>query len=350
MPITVLNKLIIQSIARAKNAKLDSSANTSRKITISRADDPAASRNINVVLPAGAYITKASFTGEYIHYSYVLLKSGQTLEETIRSQDQQVNSAYLSSKIQNFINNDDSVLNLNFSDAHPPIEIERFVVRNLKELNKYLADFQDKGKHDDHKIGTDDHDVIRGGKGDDTLYGGKGDDELYGGVGDDALYGGDGNDWIDGGRGYDVLYGGDGLDRFVFNNQNAVNSNANDAEKFGVPVVKDFELQKDKVVVEGELLIEGGGDYHLMINFFSRDEDIVYTNVFLTSGPIDDHDITLMRLEIKDPFAPETFDFLPKHNSGEPLNPWDSSFYQSYDDEEKSDYSDIVARTIVEII
>lgn len=60
--------------------------------------------------------------------------------------------------------------------------------------------------------GTDNGDVMNGGKGDDTFDGGDGDDILNGGAGSDTLSGGEGDDQLNGGSGDDVLTGGDGDD------------------------------------------------------------------------------------------------------------------------------------------
>lgn len=54
--------------------------------------------------------------------------------------------------------------------------------------------------------------IIRGGNGDDTLYGNVGEDQLFGGVGKDTLVGGLGDDYIVGGLGDDTIKGGPGKD------------------------------------------------------------------------------------------------------------------------------------------
>lgn len=54
-------------------------------------------------------------------------------------------------------------------------------------------------------IGTDEDDIIYGGKGGDTLLGNDGNDELYGEKGKDSIIGGTGNDTLDGGDGFDVI-------------------------------------------------------------------------------------------------------------------------------------------------
>ncbi|WP_107495804.1 serine hydrolase [Thalassobius sp. I31.1] len=81
------------------------------------------------------------------------------------------------------------------------------------------------GRGDDQLSGGDGNDVIRGGRGDDDLKGGAGNDILNGGRGDDMiagdggmdlLFGGRGADVLEGGAGDDVLTGGRGADQFVF--------------------------------------------------------------------------------------------------------------------------------------
>jgi Ca2+-binding RTX toxin-like protein len=64
--------------------------------------------------------------------------------------------------------------------------------------------------------GSDDRDVIVGGRGNDTLWGGDGNDTLRGGNGNDVLNAGTGNDKLYGNSGRDVLGGGSGRDIFVF--------------------------------------------------------------------------------------------------------------------------------------
>ncbi|WP_256575202.1 hypothetical protein [Pseudomonas sp. PA27(2017)] len=63
--------------------------------------------------------------------------------------------------------------------------------------------------------GTDDSDVLTGGKWADSIFAGNGEDSLFGEEGDDELYGGDGDDILDGGLGGDTLYGGQGNDVYV---------------------------------------------------------------------------------------------------------------------------------------
>jgi hypothetical protein len=64
----------------------------------------------------------------------------------------------------------------------------------------------------DHMFGLGGNDRIRGRQGDDFLSGGAGRDRLYGGSGNDTLVGGQGNDYLSGGRGNNILLGGQGND------------------------------------------------------------------------------------------------------------------------------------------
>jgi hypothetical protein len=63
--------------------------------------------------------------------------------------------------------------------------------------------------------GTDDHDLLTGGPGDDGILGAGGNDFLYGGRGLDYLWGDEDDDYLFGEDGNDVLYGGPGVDRLV---------------------------------------------------------------------------------------------------------------------------------------
>lgn len=61
--------------------------------------------------------------------------------------------------------------------------------------------------------GTEAHDVIIAGAGDNEVYGLGGNDTICGSGGDDAIYGGRGNDTVDGGPGRDRVFGESGNDR-----------------------------------------------------------------------------------------------------------------------------------------
>lgn len=67
----------------------------------------------------------------------------------------------------------------------------------------------------DTVLGEDGDDAILGGRGGDYLVGGSGNDTLQGGIGWDAIEGSDGNDYVAGGNGADTLYGQAGDDTIV---------------------------------------------------------------------------------------------------------------------------------------
>ena len=92
---------------------------------------------------------------------------------------------------------------------------------NLGDLNEVPGvtdpgsnghDTLDGGDGNDFLSSGNGKDVVRGFGGDDTLSGGNGKDTLEGGDGDDALLGGNGKDLLDGGSGDDILNGGLGDD------------------------------------------------------------------------------------------------------------------------------------------
>jgi Ca2+-binding EF-hand superfamily protein len=68
------------------------------------------------------------------------------------------------------------------------------------------------GSSDDYILGLGGNDRLRGLQGNDFLSGGAGSDRLYGGSGNDTLVGGQGNDYLSGGRGNNILEGGQGND------------------------------------------------------------------------------------------------------------------------------------------
>jgi Ca2+-binding RTX toxin-like protein len=63
--------------------------------------------------------------------------------------------------------------------------------------------------------GSDQSDILVGGKGNDVLTGNGGDDSLVGESGKDTLVGGEGNDKLSGGKGNDLMIGGVGSDRIL---------------------------------------------------------------------------------------------------------------------------------------
>lgn len=68
------------------------------------------------------------------------------------------------------------------------------------------------GKGNDQFHGYGGDDTIAGADGRDHMYGGAGHDKISGGSGDDGLHGEDGNDQLDGGDSRDTVFGGDGHD------------------------------------------------------------------------------------------------------------------------------------------
>lgn len=68
------------------------------------------------------------------------------------------------------------------------------------------------GRGDDLFFGRGGDDVAEGGQGNDLLAGGAGNDILYGNIGHDTLSGGDGRDRLDGGQGDDLIFAGAGRD------------------------------------------------------------------------------------------------------------------------------------------
>ena len=68
------------------------------------------------------------------------------------------------------------------------------------------------GKGNDDIAGGYGHDRLWGGKGDDILWGGTGNDRLFGGEGDDKLLSDQGRDHLHGGAGDDLILAGFGAD------------------------------------------------------------------------------------------------------------------------------------------
>jgi hypothetical protein len=63
-----------------------------------------------------------------------------------------------------------------------------------------------------HRVGSDDHDRMVGGRESTTLRGVGGNDTLIGGASHDGLFGGSGRDHLYGDRGHDLMHGGSGRD------------------------------------------------------------------------------------------------------------------------------------------
>lgn len=96
----------------------------------------------------------------------------------------------------------------------------------------------------DRVVGNRGNDRLYGKDGDDVILGSFGNDRLFGGDGDDQLEGGIGRDRINGGAGNDTLVGGASIDRFIFNTNEAFDSDA-----IGIDTIEDFDLERDIVVL-----------------------------------------------------------------------------------------------------
>ena len=89
------------------------------------------------------------------------------------------------------------------------------------------------------KIGKSSQITLNGDEGDDIIIGNANNNQLYGGGGDDKITGGGGRDIINGGAGSDLLVGGRGRDKFVILADGGTNT------------IKDFDLDREKIVLEG---------------------------------------------------------------------------------------------------
>ncbi|NET40650.1 calcium-binding protein [Okeania sp. SIO2B3] len=94
-------------------------------------------------------------------------------------------------------------------------------------------------------IGERGEDKIWGNDGNDTLEGRRGFDILLGGSGDDVLNGGQGRDRLNGGPGNDTLIGGASIDRYIFNTNQAFDSN-----DLGVDAIADFDSERDIILLD----------------------------------------------------------------------------------------------------
>ncbi len=112
------------------------------------------------------------------------------------------------------------------------------------------------GNGDDELFGGEDNDTLSGSNGDDRLFGGggndtlnasNGDDLLEGDAGDDSLSGSNGDDRLSGNEGNDTLTGGFGADQFFYQTSEAFNS-----AKVGVDLIRDLEVNRDKIVLSQE--------------------------------------------------------------------------------------------------
>jgi Ca2+-binding RTX toxin-like protein len=71
------------------------------------------------------------------------------------------------------------------------------------------------GTGSDSLSGSEGNDTLKGDGGNDTLVAGTGNDSLEGGTGNDSLNGGDGRDTMEGGTGIDTINGGAGNDKII---------------------------------------------------------------------------------------------------------------------------------------
>ncbi|MEB3342385.1 spondin domain-containing protein [Okeania sp.] len=97
----------------------------------------------------------------------------------------------------------------------------------------------------DWLVGGAGNDLLRGGTGDDILEGRTGFDRLLGGSGNDILKGGQGRDRLNGGSGNDTLTGGASIDFFIFNTNEAFNT-----DDVGVDTITDFNTDKDFILLD----------------------------------------------------------------------------------------------------
>ncbi|NEP87386.1 MAG: calcium-binding protein [Okeania sp. SIO2C2] len=108
------------------------------------------------------------------------------------------------------------------------------------------------GVGDDEIIGSRGSDSLYGQDGNDVLQGRQDNDHLFGGDGNDVLNGGQGRDRINGGAGDDTLTGGASIDLFIFNSNQAF-----DSDDFGVDTITDFQpdLRPDEDGNQGDRIL-----------------------------------------------------------------------------------------------
>ncbi|WP_293139268.1 alkaline phosphatase PhoX [Okeania sp. SIO3I5] len=94
-------------------------------------------------------------------------------------------------------------------------------------------------------------DRIFGQNGGDLLIGRSGNDFLSGGAGDDTLQGGIGRDRLNGNAGNDELTGGGSRDRFIFNTNEAFQS-----EDLGIDTITDFQTDLDLILLDTRTFTE----------------------------------------------------------------------------------------------
>ncbi|MEO1194143.1 MAG: calcium-binding protein [Pseudomonadota bacterium] len=128
---------------------------------------------------------------------------------------------------------------LSFADLLPAIDLERLFAGSdsgdhLRGTNQ--DDLIDGGRGRDILVARDGDDLLFGGVGKDRAFGADGDDVIFGGSADDTLTGGKGEDSLIGESGDDILRGGADSDRFVFDPSN---------DREGDDVVLDFAVGED---------------------------------------------------------------------------------------------------------
>lgn len=141
------------------------------------------------------------------------------------------------------------------------------------------------GFGDDQLWGEAGDDLINGESGNDSIYGGTGNDRLNGSVGDDQLVGGSGNNFMVGGFGNDLILGGSGIDSLEGGrgNDTMIGGRGKDTYVFsrdlldGVvdrDIIKGFEVG-DSLDLEGYLSV--GGSIHTQ-QLFSKALQLTLTN------------------------------------------------------------------------
>ncbi|TCP58621.1 hemolysin type calcium-binding protein, partial [Rhodovulum bhavnagarense] len=142
------------------------------------------------------------------------------------------------------------------------------------------------GEGRDELIGEEGADKLIGGLDDDTLTGWGGADHLIGGEGNDILYGNADDDILDGGEGDDFLTGGTGQDIFVY------------GIKGGEDVIRDFNAEQDRILLDSALLNEGETLEELLDRVAFQDDKNVVLN-FGDDQQLVIHDIDLDELNVE---------------------------------------------------
>ena len=159
--------------------------------------------------------------------------SGSKAFETIRFEEDDDFSTFLSRDVSEYINLTPDIITQGYSITLDvsAIDSEELLMHLPRHSVHYRPDKDPRtlenitenslGSHitgiigtsgDDNIIGTSRNETIRGGAGDDYLQSGGGNDVVLGGAGDDVLTTGSGHDILNGGNGDDVLIGGAGDD------------------------------------------------------------------------------------------------------------------------------------------